>query len=38
MNWNKGKHVNEFKKLKRFDSSYFRGRNHFLGDDGTQHY
>ena len=28
---------NEFKKLKTFDSSYFRGKNHFE-EDGTQNY
>ena len=29
---------NELKKLQNFDSSYFRGRNYFVGDDGTQNY
>ena len=36
---NKSKHLlveNELKKLKRFDSSYFFGKNHF--EDGTQNY
>ena len=28
---------NEFKKLKTFDSSYFRGKSHFEEDD-TQNY
>ena len=28
---------NEFKKLKTFDSSYFRGKSHFE-EDGTQNY
>ena len=28
---------NEFKKLKTFDSIYFRGKSHF-GEDGTQNY
>ena len=31
------KNENEFKKLKTFDSSYFRGKSHFEGD-GTQNY
>ena len=37
---NKTKHLlveNELKKLKTFDSIYFRGKNHFE-DDGTQNY
>ena len=37
---NKSKHLlveNEFKKLKTFDSSYFRGKSHFE-EDGTQNY
>ena len=37
---NKAKHLlveNEFKKLKTFDSIYFRGKSHFE-EDGTQHY
>ena len=37
---NKTKHLlveNEFKKLKTFDSSYFRGKSHFE-EDGTQNY
>ena len=29
---------NELKTLKTFDSSYFRGRNYFVGNDGTQNY
>ena len=29
---------NEFKKLQKFDSSYFRGRNYFEGDDGTKNH
>ena len=40
MNSNKTKHVlveNELKKIQAFDSSYFRGKNHFE-DDGTQNY
>ena len=40
INSNKTKHLiveNDFKKLKKFDSSYFRGENYF-GDDGTQNY
>ena len=39
-NSNKTKHLlveNEFKKLKTFDSGYFRGKNHFE-EDGTQNY
>ena len=39
-NSNKTKHLlveNEFKKLKTFDSDYFRGKNHFE-EDGTQNY
>ena len=37
---NKSKHFlveNEFKKLKTFDLSYFRGKSHFE-EDGTQNY
>ena len=37
---NKTKHLlveNELKKLKTFDSSYFRGKSHFE-EDGTQNY
>ena len=37
---NKTKHLivkNEYKKLKTFDSSYFRGKSHFE-EDGTQNY
>ena len=37
---NKSKHLlveNEFKKLKTFDSIYFRGKSHFE-EDGTQNY
>ena len=40
INSNKTKHLiveNEFKKMKAFDSSYFRGKNHFQ-QDGTQNY
>ena len=40
MTANKTKHLlveNEFKKLKTFDSSYFRGKSHFE-EDGTQNY
>ena len=40
MNSNKTKNLlieNEFKKLKTFDSSYFRGKNYFE-EDGTQNY
>ena len=39
-NSNKTKHLlveNEFKKLKTFDSGYFRGKNHFE-EDSTQNY
>ena len=38
---NKTKHLlveNEFKKLKTFDSSYFRGKSHFVDNDGTENY
>ena len=38
---NKSKHLlveNELKKLEKFDTAYFRGRNYFAGDDGTQNY
>ena len=37
---NKSKHLlveNELKKLKTFDSSYFKGKSHFE-EDGTQNY
>ena len=40
INSNKTKHLtvkNELKKLKTFDSSYFRRKNYF-GDDGAQNY
>ena len=40
MNSDKTKNLlieNEFKKLKTFDSSYFRGKNYFE-EDGTQNY
>ena len=40
INSNKTKHLlveNELKRLKTFDSSYFRGKNHFE-EDGTQNY
>ena len=36
---NKTKHLlveNELKKLKNFDATYFRGKNYFDSDDGTQ--
>ena len=29
---------NEFKKLKTFDSSYFRGKSRFVDNDGTENY
>ena len=29
---------NELKKLKTFDSSYFRGKSHFVDKDGTENY
>ena len=29
---------NEFKKIKTFDSSYFRGKSHFVEKDGTENY
>ena len=29
---------NELKKLQKFDESYFRGKNYFVGDDGAQNY
>ena len=29
---------NEFKKLKTFDLSYFRGKSHFVDNDGTENY
>ena len=45
LNWkiitNKSKHLlveNELKKLKTFDSSYFRAKSHFVGNDGTENY
>ena len=28
----------ELKNLGRFDAAYFRGRNYFVGNDGTQNY
>ena len=37
---NKTKHLlveNEFKKLRKFDSIYFKGKSHFE-EDGTQNY
>ena len=40
INSNKTKHLlveNEIKKLQTFDSSYFKGKNHFE-DDGTKNY
>ena len=36
---NKSKHLlveNELQKLEKFDSAYFRGKNYFDGNDGTQ--
>ena len=39
INSNKTKHLlveNELKKLQTFDSSYFRGKSHFVDNDGTQ--
>ena len=41
INSNKAKHLlveNEFKKLQKFDAAYFRGRNYFERNDGTQNY
>ena len=45
LNWkiiaNKSKHFlveNGFKKLKTFDSSYFRAKSHFIDNDGTESY
>ena len=41
INSSKTKHLiveNEFKKLQKFDSSYFCGKNYFVGDDGIQNY
>ena len=38
---NKSSHLlveNELKKLKTFDSSYFRGKSHFVDKDGTENY
>ena len=38
---NKTKHLffeYEFKKLKIFDSGYFRGKSHFVDNDGTENY
>ena len=38
---NKSNHLlveNELKKLRTFDSSYFRGMNHFVDIDGTENY
>ena len=32
------KNENEFKKLKTFDSSYFRGKSRFVDNDGTENY
>ena len=29
---------NELKKLEKFDAAYFRGKNYFDGNDGTQNY
>ena len=39
VNSNKIKHLfveNEFKKLQKCDSGYFRGRSYFVGDDGKK--
>ena len=45
LNWkiiaNKSKHLfveNVLKKLKIFDSSYFRAKSHFVDNDGTENY
>ena len=38
---NKSKHLlveKELKKNRKFDASYFRGKNYFDGNDGTQNY
>ena len=38
---NKTKHLlveTELKKLEKFDAAYFRGKNYFAGNDGTQSY
>ena len=38
---NKSKHLlaeNELKKLEKFDAAYFRSKNYFHGNDGTQNY
>ena len=38
---NKSKHLlveSELKKLEKFDAAYFRGKNYFDGNDGTQNY
>ena len=38
---NKLKHIlveNELKKLKKFDLVYFRGKSHFVDNDGTEKY
>ena len=40
-NSNKTKHLlveNELKKLQALNSSYFRGKNYFVADDGTKKY
>ena len=41
MDSNKTKYLlveNELKKLKTFGLSFLRGKNYFVGDDGTQNY
>ena len=38
---NKSKHLlveNELKKLEKFEAAYFKGKNYFDGNDGTQNY
>ena len=40
-NSNKTKHAlveNKYKKVQSFDSSYFRGKSHFVDNDGTLNY
>ena len=41
MTKNKSKYLlveSELKKLEKFDATYFRGKNNFDGNDGTQNY
>ena len=41
INSNKTKHLlveNELKKLKTFDLNYFKGKSHFVDNDGTENY